>query len=723
MSPRKKEILYKNSAFRLGARSLKQDGLTAQLVSQDCLQITENGVTRSVSIPTAVPRGAVGYRGSMPLLSAMYNMAMHELYRGISPEGLLTAGAAWSTVWTRDIAYAAALGADIAAPAATRRSLESRVRDGVILQDTGTGGGWPISTDRVVWVLGAWAYYQSSGDREWLEFAIDTIRRTLEQDAPVLRATPLIPGETSFIDWRDQSYPDWMTPADIGASYSFGTNVLHYMARRIMARMLCEAGRKDEAAPYAQAAAELAAAIDKAFHSSSVQSYDMLRTADGCTEQRSDALATALAVLAGLAGNRAEQIMRALPRTPYGTPVFAPFKSTTPESYHNRAVWPFVEAYVLLAHADLQDLRGVEFSMAALLRAAMAFGTNKENLHATTGAAEHTIQSSDSQLWSVAGMLGLFYHGLLGIQYEQGNLVFSPCIPESFAGSHWFTGIRIRNMVLDVHLNGYGSQIFSALINGKPGAPLISLDTVGHVQIELELMPPDDAAAAIEWTQACDDLPTPQWNECSRKHLSWHKVPGATHYRVYMNGTPLPFTTRLSYAIPPAPRKPLRVFHVRAFNRRTGSSVSAPYEHIAPDAVTLLQPKAIGEHAEYSVEHSQAWLDTRPCTSLLVYETATLAKGTYRVRVLYCNATASLRDGDTCALRELCVDGESLAVVPLPHNTEQEHWDDYTYSAPVICKLGEGEHTFSLLFTPRCTNANGHLNQCMVRHIELARIG
>lgn len=721
MSPRKIEILYKTKAYRLTATSVKQGDTVAEVAAPNLLKITQGDHTRCVELPEPPPH-TVGYRSNLPLLTGMYRLAMHELYSGITPEGLLTAGAAWSSVWTRDIAYAAALGTDIAAPAATRRSLESRVRDGIILQDTGTGGGWPISTDRVVWAMGAWAYYQSSGDREWLSFSIDTLRNTLAQDAAVLRCTPLVPGETSFLDWREQSYPDWMTTADIGNSYAFSTNVLHYMARRILARMLREAGATEEAETYETQAADLAQAIDKTFHTSP-RRYAMMCTDTGCLDRRSDALATALAVLGGLAGKDAESVMRVLPRTVYGTPVFTPFKSNNEQAYHNRAIWPFVEAFVLLAHAELQDMAGVEFSMASLLRSAMLFGTNKENLHAISGEAHTTVQNSDSQLWSVAGMLGLFYHGLLGIHYEHGNLVFAPCIPKSFAGSHWFTELKIRNMVLDVHLNGYGSEICSVMVNGKPASPIIPLDTEGHLQVELELMPPDGAEDRVDWEPALEDLPAPEWAACDAKRLAWQPVPGASKYRIFLNGYPRPSSSKCSVALLSAPRSNSRIYNILAANERVVSCPGSPMEILNPGSRYLLQPVSIGEHGEYPVEHCQAWLDTRPCTSHLIYEpTPELPRGTYRVRVLYANATASLRDGDTCALRELRVDGESVGIIALPHNTEYGRWDDYALSASLKIKLSEGTHAFSLHFTPACTNSNREINQCMVRYIELTRV-
>ena len=714
-------VLYSNGSFALSASGLVQEGLVAELTAPDCLQITtEGGGTRSVRIPTTLPQGCPGYRSNIPLLTAMYALAAQELQENLTAEGLLSAGAAWGRVWTRDMAYAAALGANLAAPEPTRRSLAACVgEDGIIRQDTGTGGSWPISTDRVAWALGAWAYYQSGGDTDWLNFSADALRRTLEQDATVLRATPLIPGETSFIDWREQSYPAWMSPAQIGATYAFGTNVLHYTARRILCRMLTAAGRAEEAQAYAEQAQQLAAAINRCFYCEHTHSYSMFVDANGCPDPHTDALATALAVLCGLAEEHAAETLRALPRSAYGTPVFAPYKADTPAAYHNRAIWPFVEAYVLLAHAELQDLPGVERSMASMLRAAMAFGTNKENMYAATGCALGTVQNSDRQLWSVAGMLGLFYHGLLGIQYEHDNLVFSPCIPKSFAGSHWFTGLRLRGMTLDIHLNGYGNEIASVIINGKAGLPIIPLDTIGHVQIELELLPEDSAAAPVLYPTAGEDLPPPQWAQAEPHTLRWHPVHGATAYRLYADGRLINTTAATSCSAELPPGVPSCRYQLQAVGAGVLSSLSEPLELTAPGAQHTLHPLRVGEHAEYPVEHRQAWLDSRPCTAHLLYEPATLPAGDYLLRICYCNATASLRDGDSCALRELRVNGEPAGIIPLPHNTEQDHWETYTYTAPLRVRIPTtGEHSFSLHHTPN----PGCANQCMVRHLELTLV-
>ncbi|MDE5874774.1 MAG: hypothetical protein K2H15_03930, partial [Muribaculaceae bacterium] len=54
-------------------------------------------------------------------------------------------------------------------------------------------------------------------------------------------------GETSFIDWREQSYPKWMQTADISQSEAMGTNVLYAAAMECASEMAEVLGKKKEA--------------------------------------------------------------------------------------------------------------------------------------------------------------------------------------------------------------------------------------------------------------------------------------------------------------------------------------------------------------------------------------------------------------------------------------------------------------------------------------------
>lgn len=720
---RKKQVRRTcKTSLKAKKNCLQHDGISAEALSPTCLKITAQGQTRTIDLPKP-EKARVSYRSDNHVLTALYAMAIHELQEDTTADGHLVAGAAWSTVWTRDIAYSTDLGLHLVAPHECKESLISRVRDGVILQDTGTGGGWPISTDRVSWALGAWAYYQSSGDKKWLHYCIDVLKNTIDQDDAILRkpGVSLIPGETSFLDWREQSYPDWMSMADIGSCYAFSTNLLHCICRRILSSMLIEVGRSYEAAVYAKVAAELTREIQKHFYDKDKKRYNMLITRCGIADKRTDTLATALAVINGVAD---PQTLASLPRTPYGTPVFAPFKSSVPSAYHNRAIWPFVESYVLRAHAEQGDVDGAEKSMLSLIRAALAFGTNKENFHATTGAAQDTIQNSDRQLWSVAGMFGLFFHGLLGLQFKPGYVELNPCVPKAFAGKHKFSHIKIRKMQLSVRISGQGSVIDTLTINGQPAKlAQIPIDTKGRVDVRIQLKPAETPVVIDTSSIASDALPAPQWDSPNGSHLSWHAVPKATYYEIYAGDTLLMTTRGLSHDVKLAHRTTYREFYLRACNAHRSSCLSAPHEFISKGSRLVTQPSAIGENGEYSVDNNQAWLDTRSCTSKLFYEPIVVRPGTYRVRVCYSNATASMRDGDTCALRELYLDGASVGIIALPHNTEAGQWEDYSLSAPVTIRIKDTEkHQLALHYTPACINGNREVNQCMVRHLELTRI-
>ena len=140
MSAEQERVLFENEAFRLTATGLQQsNGLVVEPEGTTHLRITRNGqYVNTIELPEP-PAGYTDMRSNIPILTAMYRMAVRELRANIHQGSLLLAGANWSTVWTRDIAYAAALGASLVEPTAVGNSLKSRVRDGVILQDTGTG--------------------------------------------------------------------------------------------------------------------------------------------------------------------------------------------------------------------------------------------------------------------------------------------------------------------------------------------------------------------------------------------------------------------------------------------------------------------------------------------------------------------------------------------------------------------------------------------------------
>ena len=89
-------------------------------------------------------------------------------------------------MWTRDVSYSVYLSLAMLDPENSLRSLRAKLKEGkngkVIIQDTGTGGSWPVSSDRVVWAMAAWEIYKVTGDKSMLDEAIAAIENTLNDD-------------------------------------------------------------------------------------------------------------------------------------------------------------------------------------------------------------------------------------------------------------------------------------------------------------------------------------------------------------------------------------------------------------------------------------------------------------------------------------------------------------------------------------------------------------
>lgn len=158
-------------------------------------------------------------------------MALEEMLMDVRSDSTFRAGALWPDTWTRDAVYSIWFSYAWIMPEVSRKTLDKQTlrNPREALQDTGSGGSWPISTDRVVWALAAWEYYLYTGDSSWLEGAYEGLSYTARKDIHVAfdKRIGLFKGETCSMDWRTHTYPNWFTNVTIGSSFSCGTNALH----------------------------------------------------------------------------------------------------------------------------------------------------------------------------------------------------------------------------------------------------------------------------------------------------------------------------------------------------------------------------------------------------------------------------------------------------------------------------------------------------------------
>ncbi len=456
--------------------------------------------------------------------------------------GCWETGRKWTYVWTRDTAFALDLGLAALDPARSAGSLRFKLsprREGgpaYIVQDTGSGGSWPVSSDRVAWALGARATLAQLTGAERTAFrdeAFAALTTTLAHDRATIydAASGLYRGETSFLDWREQSYPGWTQhdTSDIAMSAALGTNVLHMAAMRIAAELATEVGdpRAAELNGWADA---LAAAIRTRF---SLPGEDLLAsfvptTLDPAPVGRFDLLSSALAILHDVVSPaQATQILSAYPHYGRAAPVIWPQQQHT-RIYHNRADWPFVSAYWLAAAHKAKHVAVSERMARAMFTGAVLNLSNMESFEAQSGApwledgtASGPVVNSQRQLWSIGGYLRMVHGVLFGLAATRDGLAVEPWLTaglrrELFGGTDRLVLARVphRGRRLDVVLTlpsgdaaGEAYRVASRAVDGVPVAGREIPDALlrDGARIDVVLEPdPDVVASSVRVADGAD---------------------------------------------------------------------------------------------------------------------------------------------------------------------------------------------------------------------------
>jgi hypothetical protein len=442
-------------------------------------------------------------------------------------------GELWHYVWTRDLSYAAALSLAMLDPDRVRNSLEFKLagyRAGVvpgpnvagtadglqIVQDTGSGGSWPVSTDRMSWAFGADEALKALAPEARQAFgvtALKALRNTLDNDRIAVydSADGLYNGEQSFLDWREQSYAAWI-PGDLASmatSKALSTNVGHYQALTLAAKLAREQAEPALAARYAGWAADLKIAINRRFWQEDAGMYSSLTAGhfDSAALYKYDWLGQSLAIIHGIADKRqARSILAHYPHGPLGAPVIFPQQPGV-AVYHNRAMWPFVTAHGLRAAAMTGNVAVADAAYDTLLRGAALNLSNMENFEWLSGQAmlddkqpgadlSGPVVNSRQMLWSIGGYLGMVVGEIFGVRTTDTGIALHPFVTaklrrEAFAGSDAITldNLQLRGKRLRISLQ----------------LPAATPDRDGYYAIDTIMLNGQPATSALDWSALAAD--------------------------------------------------------------------------------------------------------------------------------------------------------------------------------------------------------------------------
>jgi hypothetical protein len=480
------------------------------------------------------------FSSDIPLVDALYNLSLDETKMLKVSDGTFRTGAKWEGVWTRDVSYSILLAYALIEPEVAKTSLRRKVKRNRIIQDTGSGGAWPVSSDRTTWALAAWEIFKTTGDQAWLEEAFEIIKNSVADDQKTLASTTgMYKGESSFLDWREQTYPKWMDNRDIYVSENLGTNAVHFQTYQILAEMADLLGQPSE--EYRSIAQQISNGINEFMWMNNEGFYGQFVYGRHYQHlsPRFEALGEAFTVLFDIASERQKKaIMENAPLTPFGVTCIYPQIPGIPP-YHNNGIWPFVQAFWNIAAAKAGNEKVLDHGLGSIYRAAGLFLTNYENFVAETGDFLGTEINSERQLWSVAGNLAMVYKVFLGMDFQADGIQFAPVIPAAYAGQKTLKQLKYRNAVLDISVNGYGNRIRSITLDGEElEDAFLPADVEGAHSIQIEMANNSFSGDDINLVDNKFSLPNPQVT-LSGDQLEWNPIEGADDYFVYKNGQKL----------------------------------------------------------------------------------------------------------------------------------------------------------------------------------------
>jgi hypothetical protein len=659
------------------------------------------------------------------LVDSLYNLSLEELVKNTETDGTFRTGALWEGVWTRDISYSILLSLAFLNPEVCKTSLRQKVKNGRIIQDTGTGGAYPVSTDRAVWAIAAWELYLVTGEREWLEEIYPAVKTSLEEDMANAfnPRTNLVKGESSFLDWREQSYPDWMQPADIYQSESLGTNAVHCKAHAVLAEMACELGHTDVAEKHREASERIKKGINERLWSEKKGYYGQFLYGRNyqILSPRAEALGEALTVLFDIADDdRQKAVVANTPIVPYGIPSIHPQIPDIPP-YHNDGIWPFVQAFWSLAASKVGNSGALTHSLDAFYRATALFLSNKENYVAGTGDYNGTVKNSDRQLWSVAGNLGMVYKVFFGMDFHKEGIYFRPFVPEKYFGTKKITGFTYRGARLDLQLTGHGSKIQSVELDGKPlTEAFLPADLKGEHHLHIILV---EGEKSNDNFNLGKNLFSPQTPRVSydRNELVWNNNAQGQHYLVIRNGELFQNTKKTKFALDEQAYGEYQLIAVDANGVESFASEPLVITPLAPLEVDLAEfiPSPGQLHKGFS---GKGYVPVNMRENLaLEFQVEAPDPGDYVLHVVYSNGHGPVNTSDRCALRTLMQQGKSIGTLVFPQRGEG-NWEDWGQSNPIKVRLEEGMNAFTISLQDQNTNMSGDVNEALLDRVIFYKI-
>ena len=450
----------------------------------------------------------------------------HDAEKG-KENALLFAGFDYTGAWTRDASINVWNGLSLLFPEVAKNSLlevlnENENGDLII-----KGQYW----DNIIWTVGAWEYYNTTGDKDFLKVANQAISNTLkirERDeydpekglfrGPAVYGDGISAYDKKYTQTGDYHGKHWLSNIDKWveanpekkAKKGFGmpmmvlsTNAIYYQTYLLLDKISIELdiGSKYN---YQSNAVALKKAIQKEFWNVNRGSFDYYIDPWGRSE-RQEGLGLAFSLLFGISSEKqTNDIFNHVEIAPAGFPALWPSYerySDGENSFgrHSGTVWTHVQGIWMDALAQNKKVILFEKELQVFTYNAFRDKQFREIYHPITGLPYGGLQedghikdsiieweSTHRQAWGATSYLRAIISGLFGLRLTSEGISFSPCVPIEYDNLK-LLNIHYREAILNIYLKGKGTSILDFKLNGKPSEPFLQKSIKGINTIEIIL--------------------------------------------------------------------------------------------------------------------------------------------------------------------------------------------------------------------------------------------
>ncbi len=652
-----------------------------------------------------------------PLAEAVYNLTMEETLKSINTDEfgeVFYTGTEWQKVWTRDTAMACMYSLSWIFPEISYNCQREKIKtaDGISVfeEDTGSGGSYPVSTDKIITMLSVWETYLTDGNKDHLSYFYDICENTINQDMNVCfdKEAQLFRGETSGTDWRDQTYPDWTSETvnnglnNIAESKSTSVNVYYVKVFEIMSKAAKILGKSEETQNYwAKLSQELEERVSQRLWNGNLGLYsawEYPQYMGSVQAEKADVLGNGYALWYGVGTEeQLGQIAENYPLVNYGAPTVYPQKmgslANAQKYYHNRGIWPGWQVALMIGANYSGNEAVAEEIFNSNVRGAAASLTNKEVINYETGEGI----CSDQQLWSIAGTLSGYYRVLFGMNYTEEGITFDPAVPDWIEGPVSLTNLKYKNAVLNITVNGNGDKIQDLKVNGESvnGDYTLSANATGTYNIEItmeESGEEDIVNKGDENLVICPSLPKLEYNSGV---LYWTPQSDLT-YKLWDGKKYTDVTGLRNYKVN------TNVYGCYCLMAVTEDGVSS--ELSKPIVVSPVSVTVEAESGDISSKYIKTDVkgyngsgyvqDNVNDSANIEIEVNVPQDGTYLMSALY-NNIGDATSGTSCAIRSVYVDGEDQGALYFP---EVYSGHNYQLSTHLNLQLTRGNHTVKVFY-------------------------